>query len=231
MITKYFVLDGESSAQYGIQMQAPPVFEAPRQKITKVSVPARNGDLVFYEDAFENIKGTLKCFILKEQSFDYLADANRWLMKTGYRKLSFDGDDESYRLAVITNAGQCAVRMYYLDPFEIELDCKPQKYLLSGEIPMLFTSSGVFDCPAYEGIPLLKITGNGTVTLNGKTITISGSSDWLMVDCEIQDAYKGTTNLNGKISCDEFPKVVSGENTIGLSGVTSVEITPRWYTV
>ena len=233
MITRYFTLDGESSAKYGIAMQGPPSFSAPKPKITKVSVSGRSGDLIFAEDAFENIQGILRCFILHGQSYDTIADANIWLAKTGYRKLTFDGDDLAYRLACVTNVAECAVRMYYLDPFEIELDCKPQRYLNSGDVQIMFSASGTFDCPAYSGLPLLRIYGtSGTVTINEKTITLLSISTYVDVDCELQDAYKENVNCNGNISCTDFPKLRHGQNNITISsGITSVVLTPRWFTI
>lgn len=231
MNTKYFVLDDISSAQYGICLQRWPSFSAPKARVNKVTVSGRNGDLIFYDGSFENVEGTLPCFVLHEQTYDAIGDANRWLCKSGYRRLTYDGDVEAYRLARVVNGAEIAVRMKRLDPFEIKLDCKPQRFLLSGEIPILFSSSGVFDCPAYEGLPLLKVTGNGQITLNGQQITISGTTGSFYIDCETQNAYAGMTNLNNKISAEEFPKIVSGENELYLSGVNSVEITPRWYTV
>ena len=119
-----------------------------------------------------------------------------------------------------------------LDPFEIKLDCKPQRFLLSGEIPITFTQSGIFDCPAYEGLPLLKVTGNGTLTLNGTSIVIAGTDGAFYIDCDTQNAYAGTVNMNSKITADDFPRVIGGENEILLgAGIESVEITPRWYTL
>lgn len=232
MITKYFVLDDISSAQYGICLQRWPSFSAPTARVEKVTVSGRNGDLIFYDGSYDNIEGTLSCFVLHEQTYDAVADANRWLLKAGYRRFLYDGDVEAYRLVRVVNGAEIAVRMKRLDPFEIKLDCKPQRFLLSGEIPIVFTSSGVFDCPAYEGLPLLKVTGNGTLNLNGIVITISDTSGAFYIDCDTQNAYVGTINMNNKISAEEFPKIVGGENEIIFSsGIESVEITPRWYTV
>ena len=232
MNTKYFVLDDISSDQYGICLQRWPSFTAPKARVNKVTVSGRNGDLIFYDGSFENVEGTLSCFVLHEQTYDAVADANRWLLKAGYRRFSYDGDVEAYRLVRVVNGAEIAVRMKRLDPFEIKLDCKPQRFLLSGEIPLYFSESGVFDCPAFEGLPLMKIIGNGVVSLNEKTITIAGSEDWLMVDCDTQNAYRENTNMNGKIYCTDFPKVEAGENRLVISGnISSVELIPRWYTL
>ena len=232
MITKYFVLDDVSSARYGICLQRWPSFSAPKAKVEKVTVSGRNGDLIFYDGSYENIEGTLSCFVLHEQTFDAVGDANRWLLKSGYRKFTYDGDTEAYRLVRVVNGAEVAVRMMRLDPFEIKLDCKPQRFLLSGEIPITFTQSGIFDCPAYEGLPLLKVTGNGTLTLNGTSIVIAGTDGAFYIDCDTQNAYAGTVNMNSKITADDFPRVIGGENEILLgTGIESVEITPRWYTL
>ena len=232
MITKYFVLDDVSSARYGICLQRWPSFSAPKAKVEKVTVSGRNGDLIFYDGSFDNIEGTLSCFVLHEQTFDAVGDANRWLLQSGYRKFTYDGDTEAYRLVRVVNGAEVAVRMMRLDPFEIKLDCKPQRFLLSGEITITFTQSGIFDCPAYEGLPLLKVTGNGTLTLNGTSIVIAGTDGAFYIDCDTQNAYAGTVNMNSKITADDFPRVIGGENEILLgTGIESVEITPRWYTL
>ena len=232
MITKYFVLDDVSSEEYGICMKKWPSFSAPTPRIEKVSVSGRNGDLIFTDGSFENIEGTLSCFILHEQTFDAITDANRWLLKAGYRRFSYDGDTEAYRLARIVNGAEIAVRMKLLNSFEIKLDCKPQRFLLSGETPIMFTASGLLDCPAYEGLPLLHVQGNGTITLNGVTIEVSDTNEDFYIDCDTQDAYKGIINMNANILAEEFPKICAGENELVLStGIDYVEITPRWYTV
>ncbi len=56
----------------------------------------------------------------------------------------------------------------------------------------------------------------------------------ISIDCDLQDAYSGTTNKNSDIILNggEFPKLDPGENQISFSGgITSVEITPRWWTI
>ena len=230
MNTQFFTLDGESSEYYGITMQSAPVFSAPKPRVETVSVSGRNGDLIFYDGSYENIEGTLRCYILHEQSFDVLADANKWLCKKGYRRFAYDGDEFSYRMVRIVNGAECAVRMKILDPFEITLDCKPQKFLVSGDNPITFTSSGGLYSPAVGGLPLLKVYGTGSLWINDTEIEVLDSDGWVMIDCETQNAYKGMTNCNSDISCDEFPILVSGQNSIEFDNtITKVELTPRWY--
>lgn len=233
MITRYFALDDVSSAQYGISLQKCPSFDAAKPVIEKVTVPSRNGDLIFYSGAYENVSGALDCFILHEQTYDALAEANGWLSKQGYRKLTYDGDAEAYRMARIVNLGEFSVRMMRLDPFTIDLDCKPQRFLNSGDVPMVFLASDYFDCPAVSGLPLLRIYGtSGTVRINDKTIMLNTINEYVDIDCELQNAAKGNVNCNSNISCLDFPKLNSGKNEIAFSsGISKVEMTPRWYTL
>lgn len=232
MINKYFVLDGESSMQYGIAMQGRPSFSSPVPKIEKVTVPGRNGDLISFDGSYSNVQAELRCFILKDTAYDFVADANTWLSVPGYRKLSYDGDDESYRLARITNLADVSIRMHLLAPFVINFDCKPQRFLLSGEETIEMTSSGGLYCPGTGGLPLLRIFGTGTVMINEKSIVVTSVNEYVDVDCDTQNAYKLGDNKNSTIICPDFPKLINGENQIVISsGIEKIEITPRWYTL
>ena len=64
------------------------------------------------------------------------------------------------------------------------------------------------------------------------TVQISELDEYVMLDSELQDAYKDTQNKNSTISAAAFPVLEPGENTIRWDGdVTGVEITPRWWTI
>lgn len=73
----------------------------------------------------------------------------------------------------------------------------------------------------YEGAAILSDTISITL---GTPITI---------DCDTQDAYSNTINRNNDIFVQNtFPELKPGENSIIFSsGITSVEVTPRWWTL
>ena len=117
--------------------------------------------------------------------------------------------------------------------FTVEFDCKPQRFLKSGERPIEFTTSGskLFNkwMPAK---PLVKVygSGSGTLTFGGRTINISSIDSYVMLDCETQNAYKETSNKNSTVSISRYPELLNGENIISWTGgITKVEITPRWW--
>ena len=87
--------------------------------------------------------------------------------------------------------------------------------------PTLFTSK-----------PLIRVTGSGTVSIGDNTITIASGYTYVDIDSEIQDCYCGTQNANSLVTFSnrKFPELQPGVNGISLgTGVTSVQITPRWF--
>ena len=83
-------------------------------------------------------------------------------------------------------------------------------------------------------MPLIRVSGTGAGNLYiGKyTVVIKSIDDYVMLDSDTQNAYKGTINKNSTISAPEFPVLEPGESGINWSGgITSVEIIPRWWTV
>ena len=63
-------------------------------------------------------------------------------------------------------------------------------------------------------------------------IAFSGISSYVEVDSELMSAYKGETLCNDKILFTRFPELEPGENMIQVStGISKVEIIPRWRTI
>ena len=74
-------------------------------------------------------------------------------------------------------------------------------------------------------------SGSGTVTIGNTTVSLTDISEYVMLDCDIQDAYKGVVNKNSTMT-GSFPKIEGGEQVVSFTGgITSLEITPRWWTL
>ena len=118
--------------------------------------------------------------------------------------------------------------------FDVIFDCKPQRFLKTGETSQTFTGSGSLTNPTrYPALPLVRAYGTGTLRLGSTSIVISSNNSYIDIDCEIQDAFRGATNCNGNItlSSGRFFALAPGYNGISMSGITRVEITPRWWTL
>lgn len=83
----------------------------------------------------------------------------------------------------------------------------------------------------FTATPYIKITGSGGITLyvNNRAHTFKDVNEYIEIDGEIMNAYKGDLLQNSKMVTTLFPKLVAGANNISWAGnVTKVEIIPRW---
>jgi phage-related protein len=85
----------------------------------------------------------------------------------------------------------------------------------------------------YDAKPLIRAYGTGYFSISGIRVNINSANVYTDIDCELQEAYKGTINCNGNITLvnGEFPILKSGENLIVISGLSKIELTPRWWTI
>lgn len=235
MLKDYFMLGKINSADLGIVLQSPISFSAPAPKVSTVSVPGRSGDLVFDDGGYENITGKASCYVLDLADVSArIGKINGLLNKArGYQRLFVSNDPDHYRMVRITNVTNFETRLNRLAPFEIEFDCKPQRFLIECPAVSVKASTGTIYNPTdFDALPVLTISGSGsgTVTIGDKTITITRIVNEMSIDCESQNAYNGSENLNGAIQCDDFPIIAPGRNTVQFTGgVTGIKIIPRWW--
>lgn len=229
--------NGTSSDDLHLYVEKYPDQLKPAKKINIVSVPGRNGDLIFEEDAYENVIQSYDVYISAETpKLPAAAKAvASWLYAPkGYARLQDDYDTDTFRLAHYS--GQTNIENVFnrFGRATLEFNCKPQRFLTSGELITTLTSAGnIVNPTAFESLPLIKITGDGRINLNigGQVIIIDIDDEDITLDSETQNAYKGTVNLNNKVA-GAYPKLVGGTNAISWEGdVTKIEITPRWWTL
>ena len=122
----------------------------------------------------------------------------------------------------------------YSAEFTVSFNCMPQRWLVSGSYPMTLTAPYSLTNQYCPALPLITVYGNGAgaLTIGGNIIQISEIDEYVTLDSDTQNAYKGTANKNSTISLASFPVLQPGKTGISWSGgITKVEITPRWWTV
>ena len=228
----HFIFNSESSAAFGVWISGGGTFNAPVRDVSTEAIPGRNGTITFDNGRYENIQLTYPAFISRE--FQPRIDSFRAFLvsQKGYQRLEDSYHPDEYRMALYKSGLEVATTARNLaGSFNITFDCKPQRFLKSGEIQASYASgSTIYNPTRFDALPFIVCSGNGSITLNGTTITISGNSGQIYIDCDIQDAYHGSTNKNNKIT-PNFPKLSPGNNTLTYSGVTGVQIKPRWWTI
>ena len=111
----------------------------------------------------------------------------------------------------------------------------PQKFFKSGEYPITVSSGDILRNPTGQAaLPLVELvlSGDAKLQIGQVQVSIDGYTGNMVLDCELQDAYKDGTNLNQYVTAPEFPALGPGENQISWTGgIDSCVITPRWWTL
>lgn len=237
-MSDYLTFNSIKSSDYGIFISGAESFSVPEYDLTFQSIPGRSGDLTFDNHRFMNIKIVYPAFIRDgfEASLGngntYRDFFNAMKASAGYFTLTSTYDTDHFRLATFTRAidfvtgpGNRSAK------FDLEFDCKPQRFRNSGTTITTLTADGTITNPTdFDSLPLLRVYGTGTVTVNGTSFTINTAGAYTDVDSEIQDCFRNTVNCNNNVTLTDFPVLSPGSNTITLgTGITSIKITPRWW--
>ena len=230
------MFNGTSSQDLHALVQTAPEYEFPEKDYSVTHVEGRNGDIVIDTGSWQNVPRTYNLAI-DTRKISYAEVASKlvqWLHSaSGYARLEDSYEPDFYRMAMYKDSGSISNIYSKAGQIEISFDCKPQRYLKSGEVSDLFTSNTEYRNPTdFPSKPKIVIhgSGSGTVKIGAYEITIFNILDGMTVDCEIQDTYKNNLNCNSRVSIAEYPKIIAGNNMISMSGgVTSIEITPRWW--
>lgn len=235
------IFNGKSSADYRIQVEHPPGYDIPEREYEFIHVPGRNGDVLMDKKSYKNtIRSYEISFGSMEKRFPEMArKVSEWLHSaTTYARLEDSYEPEFYRLAVYTKSISIENILFHGGRATIEFDCKPQRFFKMGDKIQKFTSNsgGILKNPStFESLPIVTVrgSGQGTINIGGYVVGISNIDQYVTVDSEIQDCYKGLVNKNNTVTLEKgFPKLGEGINNISFSGgVTSVEVIPKWWTL
>jgi phage-related protein len=236
MLKETFYLDGIDAQSVGVRLQAPIEFSEAVPVVEAQSIHGRNGDLLYYTGSYENRSGSASCFCLQSDVEKAISSAGRFLMgKKGYRRLETSDDPDHYWLAKVDNSPQISMRIRTLAPFEIGFDCKPQRFLKSGEIPIELDYGRPLYNPYGEiALPIITVYGQGAgrLTVGDRVVVIKELYGTLILDSDTQNAYNDKGNQNSKIDAPLFPILPDGEIEIEMSGdIERIEIVPRWWEI
>lgn len=240
--------NGVNSETLGIRIERAARIIRPRRKSDVVSVPGRNGDIVFMQDAWDNYIQPYEIFFGTgaNLSAEEAADAvSQWLHSaSGYAQLEDTYEPDIIRQAYYVDEQDIANAITEYGRETIRFNCRPERYLRSGMNSINLSTSGVIvtNPTGFASRPLIRVNANGTCALTisggGKTYTVSLTAvqQYIYLDCDEQNAYKTAgTNLNDKVNITngvDFPRLSAGNNTVTWSGAaTSVNIVPRWFRI
>lgn len=230
------IFNNKSSADCRIQVAHPPGYAYPERDYTITHIPGRNGDIIQDNGCYKNVERTYEVsFDVPNEDFaTYANTVSAWLHSTtGYARLEDSYEPNYYRMATYQESNIFENLYNQAGTATIVFECKPQRFLKTGDnIITIQNSLTIMNPTGFEAYPLFKVTGtSGVLTVNGNSITFSSIDNFVMLDCELQDAYKENVNKNSTIS-GTFPVLKTGSNTISWTGgISSVTMKPRWWTI
>lgn len=233
-------------SDYGAFFDGSKAFIKPPKDIEFVSVPGRNGDLTFSNNRYSNVDIHFNCYIPTNFVSRYTELINRFSYSDGYMRLEYTTEPGIYRQAYYVASTEPVTGAFNdLAQFDLVFNCKPQKYLKGyGSVsPVDFiavTDGDTVDNPTYQNaLPVFRVKGNGVLDIRDRSgfvtetkVTVSGlnSTDYTIIDSEIQDAYYSAVNRNGNISLTNgFPVIDLNGITVRFTGFSEVGYVPMFW--
>ena len=237
-----FTYNGRSSADFGLHIEKKDVFSAPEYDAEFISIPGRSGDIINPNRRFSNIKVTYTVFLARKNTAalaSVLRDIKGWLYSEPdrYHEITDSYDSECFRYGVISGNLDIEEQMNKVGSFTVTFNCKPYKYSFAGQEVLASGTKrlSVTNPTAFESRPYIKLYGSGAVTLNISSPdstslwTISAIDEYIEIDSELMNCFKGTALKNDTVKGTEFPVLKPGACTINCTGdVTRIEVIPRW---
>lgn len=220
-----FIWNGIHSDEMGIIVEKLPTITRPEERVNKYIIPGRSGHLTIIDNAFESEVKSVE-FHLIDTSPNVI---KQWL--TGSGKVIFGNDEDRFYKARIVNKIDLEKMITILHKGIALFDCQPFGYFNEGENYIsIDKTTSIYNPGTYKSEPYIKIYGTGdlTIRINDNSIQLKEVEDYIELDTEIMECFKGTEPLNNKM-VGEFPYFISGENKITWDGnVSKIEIKGRW---
>lgn len=238
MALKKLVWNGISSLDLGLVIQSPPAYQYPEKDVTSTHIPGRNGDVITDNGSYKNITRTYSLGVGFKPGTDFISNSQdivKWLTSDrGYRRLEDDYDPTAYRLAKYSSGGSFTNICDGAISFSVDFDCKPQRFLKSGENILSFTSNefSLENPSQFSSLPEITLEGlkpdiSSEILLslenNGETISDVTFKDIdtpsITIDSENQEVYYQTQDLASKININGkvFPKFPKGSTKVTIS--------------
>ena len=224
-----FSFDGIDSLDNGVYITGEAVFNAPERAMEMVAIPGRNGALALDYGRYENILVTYPAGMFADNQEEFAEKMrvfrNKLVSRHTYKKIIDTYHPDEYRLGLYKSGLEVdSVKYNSAGEFAIVFECKPQRFLVSGDEPLEITYEpdyltdhnlepiethtgdkietgyldGTIESPSeFSSNPLIIVPGPGGINLNGQIIGIGGDgSKPIYIDTETGAIY--TEDASGK---------------------------------
>ena len=217
-----FTFGGTSSSAYSMFITEAATYNVPERTVDMLSIPGRNGAYALDLGRFENVEVTYHVVVHKDTNANFqteLSDVRNWLAsKVGYQRLTDDYNSNVYRMAIFKGGLETSETFVNGAEFDIVFECKPQRWLTSGETAVTVANGGTLSNPTpFDAEPLLAVDGYGTIGFNGFEIEIEN------VPIGDITLYNGSTTYVSVITLDE--------TNINVGDTISIKAVKQYLTI
>lgn len=220
---------GIDSADYGIFISGEGVFNAPERAVEMIKVPGRNGAIALDQGRYENIDIEYPSGTFGADQADFRVKLRQFVSalkaQVGYQRLSDTYHPDEYRMGIFIEAVEVEpANINTAGEFKLIFNCKPQRWLTSGEEDTVVSSGDdVINPTLFDAEPKFAIEGYGTFQFGDYNV-------------DLHDPYRGETMVvepklytGSAISPAESFDPLSVGNTDDV--ITIKSATFYWYTV
>ena len=210
-MVNYIIFGGVKSSDYGIYISGEGVFDAPKRAVEAVHVPGRNGDIIIDQGRYENVTVKYPAFLYKSDYATFIdaidAFRNAVASKMGYTRLMDTFHPQEYRMATFVDGMDVSPVKYNSGAeFTLEFNCKPQRWLTSGEADIdVPAATSIYNPTLYDSNPLIKIGGYGVISIEDQQIEIENAlmGDITLLQNVTSNSIRAITELIGAANVSE----------------------------
>lgn len=233
MPQSYFIWNGQDSRANGIVLRGHAPLIRAEERVKHVAIPGLAGDLteIEGENVYNSYIQTVEFSVIGAER---VRSVFEWLRGSGF--ITFSSDPDKKQAARVIGAITLDRVSRNMDHWagQAQFYCQPLKQRIYDNAETL-TSSGstIYNRGDVASRPLILATPSTgattiTVTVGGKTLTITSVDGVRRIDCLAQEVTNAAqTALYTVDSAGPFPVLAVGANAITFTGCSKLEIYKR----
>ena len=231
------IFDGYNFEDYSVVVSGSGTWAMPGRNTQKDTVPGRHGALITDAGEFENVEIAYPAWIAHDFAERYEEFSRMMALHTDkYYRLEDTYHPDYYRMArVVPGITPETGTLNRSGSFTVAFDCKPQKWLRSGEEVLEISERlELFNMTGYEAKPLIVIPSGASVTItdeDGNAASLETANFGLETtyDADIEESIVGRSYVNEYVTQVGTISLKPGKNIITCTA--PIKLTPRFYVI
>lgn len=219
------IIDNKTSGEYNLSIAETPSIPVPDRDIEMKPIRGRNGSLT-KKYGYKDIEFSIALNIIDTTGIkEKIRFIKAWILNAKRLQLS---DDSAYYKIKHSFIPDIDNELNLYGYFKASFVAHPFQFIDKPIATMLVPGQLSYN-GTIESEPYIKIygTGDGSLTINNSVINLKNISEFIEIDSQDQEAFKGSSSKNGDMEGD-YPTLNPGVNNISWSGgITKIEIDVR----